>query len=197
VHVFWIDPTLAITTRPRGGDWLSDELSALKREGVSIVVSCLTDPEEHELGLAHEAQIAREQGLRFVRVPIQDRGTPANADAFATVVDGLVADRSSGRRIAVHCRQGLGRAPLVAASILVGASIGGGAGGGCRTAAELGREGRQAATASSRSSSSSSSSSPPGTTAKPESSAMGSPASGAMPAASACASRADAAVSAA
>ena len=119
MDVFWIDPTLAIITRPRGGDWLSDELSALKREGVGVVVSCLTDAEEHELGLAHEAQVAREQGLRFVRVPIEDRGTPANTNAFARLVDGLVADRASGRRIAVHCRQGLGRAPLVAASILV------------------------------------------------------------------------------
>jgi protein-tyrosine phosphatase len=119
VDVFWIDPTLAITTRPRGGDWLADELSALKREGVSVVVSCLTDPEERELGLAHEAQIAGEQGLCFVRTPIEDRGTPANAHAFAVLVDGLLTDRAAGCRIAVHCRQGLGRAPLVAASILV------------------------------------------------------------------------------
>ena len=60
MDVFWIDPTLAIITRPRGGDWLSDELSALKREGVGVVVSCLTDAEEHELGLAHDSQVARE-----------------------------------------------------------------------------------------------------------------------------------------
>jgi len=35
--------------RPRGGDWLQDEILALKRSGISILVSLLTPEEEDEL----------------------------------------------------------------------------------------------------------------------------------------------------
>jgi len=118
LDLFWIDDTLAIATRPRGGDWLVDEMDDLKAAGVSTLVSCLTGPEEFELGLTSEAFVAREAGLAFVAVPIEDRSTPSRAPLEA-VAGQINADRRSGRRVAIHCRQGLGRAPLVAAAALV------------------------------------------------------------------------------
>jgi len=45
-EVFWIDRLakrlLGIMPRPRGGDWLDDELQALGKAGVNVVVSLLT-----------------------------------------------------------------------------------------------------------------------------------------------------------
>jgi hypothetical protein len=59
--------------RPRGGDWLADELHALRRRGVDMVVCALTDPELMDLELTGETQAA---GLAFVRIPVSDRGVP-------------------------------------------------------------------------------------------------------------------------
>lgn len=46
---------VSIMARPRGGDWLSDEMKDLHTSGVDILVSLLTDVEMGELDLAEEA----------------------------------------------------------------------------------------------------------------------------------------------
>jgi len=118
LDLFWIDETLAIASRPRGGDWLVDEVRGLKAAGVGTLVSCLTGPEEFEFRLQSEAMVARETGLAFVAAPIEDRSIPSRA-SLETVAEQINANRRSGRRVVVHCRQGLGRAPLLAAAALV------------------------------------------------------------------------------
>lgn len=49
--VYWIDlpmaGRLAIMARPRAGDWLEDEISGWRAQGVEIVVSLL---EQEEVG---------------------------------------------------------------------------------------------------------------------------------------------------
>jgi hypothetical protein len=40
----------------RGGEWLSDELAALSREGYDVLVSMLTSQQAHELGLSKESE---------------------------------------------------------------------------------------------------------------------------------------------
>jgi hypothetical protein len=40
---------LAMAARPRGGDWLQDELADWRRSGVNTVFSLLTEEEEHDL----------------------------------------------------------------------------------------------------------------------------------------------------
>ncbi len=119
MDLYWIDSSLAIASRPRGGDWLDDEMASLRREGVDLLVSCLVPPEEQELRLSDEERSATGAGITFTRVPIEDRGIPANSSNFEEVIRRLASDRRAGRRVAVHCRQGLGRAPLVAAAVLV------------------------------------------------------------------------------
>ena len=39
---------LAIAARPRGGDWLGDEIEAWRRLGIATVVSLLTPEEERD-----------------------------------------------------------------------------------------------------------------------------------------------------
>jgi protein-tyrosine phosphatase len=123
MYLYWIDQSLAIASRPRGEDWLDGEMGYLKQQGVDVVVSCLTQPEERELGLIDEEQSANRQGLRFVRSQMEDRGTPPNAATFEMIIDRLSEERRTGHRVAIHCRQGLGRSPLVAASVLVRSSM--------------------------------------------------------------------------
>jgi hypothetical protein len=50
--------TLAIIARPRGDDWLEDEMEALAESGIGVVVSLLTAEEDRDLGLNEEAEIA-------------------------------------------------------------------------------------------------------------------------------------------
>lgn len=119
MDLYWIDSTLAVASRPRGGDWLDDDLRRVRADGVDVLVSCLESHEEAELGLTSEKVAALEAGLVFERIPIVDRGTPGDLAVFASVAAALEARRRSGERIAVHCRAGLGRSPLVAASLLV------------------------------------------------------------------------------
>jgi protein-tyrosine phosphatase len=109
---------LAITARPRGHDWLADEVVGWKRAGVSVVVSLLTPDEETELGLVEEAAECTAAGLQFLRLPVPDRGIPPNRPDFERVVSEVVAELNRGGTVAVHCRQGIGRSALVVLGVL-------------------------------------------------------------------------------
>lgn len=109
---------LGIAPRPRGGDWLNDEVKAWRLSGVDCVVSALTPAEEAELDLAEEDSACQEYGLRFISMPIPDRGVPASPSAFRATVADLSENLNAGRNVLVHCRQGIGRAALIAASVL-------------------------------------------------------------------------------
>jgi protein-tyrosine phosphatase len=109
---------LAILPRPRGGDWLADEVTAWRRAGVDVVLSLLTPDEAAEFGIAAEAVECRAQGIEYLSLPTPDRGVPAPkvaADVIARLA-GLVAD---GKTVAVHCRQGIGRSAVIAAGVLI------------------------------------------------------------------------------
>ena len=54
MNPYWIKNEgfrLAIIPRPRGQDWLADDIGALRNAGVDIVVSALTPAETEEWGL--------------------------------------------------------------------------------------------------------------------------------------------------
>ena len=109
---------LAITARPRGGDWLGDEIDGWKRAGVGMVISLLTPDEESELELTGEAVECDARGVRLVSLPVTDCSTPADRSAFDEVVNEVVTALGNGVRIAIHCRQGIGRSALLAAAVL-------------------------------------------------------------------------------
>jgi hypothetical protein len=48
--------------RPRGGDWLIDEIKALRESDVNVLVSLLTPAEVSEFDLAEEASFCHTQG---------------------------------------------------------------------------------------------------------------------------------------
>jgi protein-tyrosine phosphatase len=102
---------------PRGGDWLDDEVEALRAEGVEVLVSALTSSELVELQLSAEPELARQAGLTYISFPIPDRGVP---EVAATTLVGQLGERlAAGQFIVVHCRAGIGRSSLIAAAVLV------------------------------------------------------------------------------
>jgi protein-tyrosine phosphatase len=110
---------LAIMARPRAGEWLEDEVSGWKAEGIDTVVSLLERDEVEELGLGLEATLCALQGIEFISFPIADRGVPSEP-AAATLSDVLVSELGGGKNIAIHCRAGIGRSSVVAACVMVG-----------------------------------------------------------------------------
>ena len=89
---------LALASRPRGGEWLDDEMASWQRDGIDMVLSLLTPEEEQALDLAAEAGVT-------------------------TVVERAGSALSSGKNIAVHCRQGIGRTGLIAACLLISRGV--------------------------------------------------------------------------
>jgi hypothetical protein len=95
---------VAIVARPRGGDWLRDEVSALSTEGIDVLVSMLTEEESIELGLESESEDCEAVAIKFVNLPIPDRSVPSDADDFLRSVERLAEMVRDGRSLAVHCR---------------------------------------------------------------------------------------------
>jgi protein-tyrosine phosphatase len=121
--IFWVQdgqpPRVAIVPRPRGLDWLRDDLAALKAGGLDILVSFLPAYEAEELGLSEEAQIAAEAGLEFIAYPILDRTVPVDLPDFRTLVSRLAAEVRAGRRVGAHCRGSIGRSTVLIAALMI------------------------------------------------------------------------------
>lgn len=114
---------LAIVPRPRGGDWLEDEIHALKDGHFDVLVSLLTGDESGEFDLAVEAHLSRAHGLQFCEFPIPDLGIPPSLTAARELIDKLYGGLKAGKKIAIHCRQGIGRSGLIAAGLLVASGV--------------------------------------------------------------------------
>jgi protein-tyrosine phosphatase len=123
--LFWIPGPwrgrLAISGRPRGGDWLEDEVRGWRSAHVDSVVSLLEKNEEKQLELSEEGHVAEANGIHFVSFPIVDRGVPASVRSTVALLRSVNDALESGKNVAVHCRQGIGRAALVAAGTLMAA----------------------------------------------------------------------------
>jgi protein-tyrosine phosphatase len=121
--LYWINGTwpgkLAISSRPRGGDWLEDEISGRRKAGVDAVVSLLTPQENEDLQLGPESNLAQARGLLFLALPVEDRGVPPSWDDASQAVGKIGEMLRQGRNVAVHCRQGIGRSGMIAAAVLV------------------------------------------------------------------------------
>ena len=121
--VFWVAGfwrgRLGILPRPRGGDWLGDETRGWREAGVDMVVSLLEPEEQTDLVLEGEAAAAAASGVEFRSFPIPDRGVPTSRELTAEVAGVIAAALETGRNVAVHCRQGIGRSALMVGGVLV------------------------------------------------------------------------------
>ena len=110
---------LAIMPRPRGGDWLEAEIRAWSRAGINAIVSLLAPDEIADLDLSEEERLCEANGIQFVSFPIPDRGVPSSKEAVANLGAKWIALLNDGNNIAIHCRQGIGRAALIVICLLV------------------------------------------------------------------------------
>ena len=122
-ELYWIEGPgqgkLAILPRPRGGDWLEDEVRGWRVAGVDGVVSLLTSDEVADFDLAQEGSLCEAHGIDFWQFPIVDRSVPASRKATLDFVKKLADLLAEGKSIAIHCRQGIGRSALIAGCLLV------------------------------------------------------------------------------
>jgi protein-tyrosine phosphatase len=118
---------LALAARPRGGDWLPDDVANWKRSGIGLVVSLLTPDEARDLQLSGESRETQSQGLEFFSFPIPDRDVPASESEVGRLLERIDQKLSSGKNVLVHCRQGIGRSGIIAACLLVKRGISPGA----------------------------------------------------------------------
>lgn len=122
-NIYWVDGPwpgkLALAARPRGGEWLEDEITNWQRQGVKTVLSLLTSEEQRELDLVNESAEAKAHGITFLTFPIEDRQVPDSEKSLTKILEQVDSELSSGRNVLVHCRQGIGRVGLVAACLLL------------------------------------------------------------------------------
>lgn len=126
-ELYWIEGPwpgrLAIMPRPRGGDWLEDEISSWQRLGIDAIVSALTREENAELDLIQEKAECEKAGIEFLAFPIADRGVPLSGKDTWELVRRLEQKLAQGKKIAIHCRQGVGRAAMLAACVLASSGV--------------------------------------------------------------------------
>jgi protein-tyrosine phosphatase len=126
-ELYWVEGPwpgrLAIMPRPRGGDWLEDEVRSWRESGIDVVVSLLTAEEIIELNLAAEEELCRQNGLELLSLPIPDRGVPPSLVVTSELLTKLAELLTSGKNIAIHCRQGIGRAGMIASALLASTGI--------------------------------------------------------------------------
>jgi len=126
-EVYWVPELegfrLAIMPRPRGHEWLAEEVRGWSLLGLNHVISLLEPHEVRELGLLDEAALCAAHALTFTSFPVPDRGVPASLHRASELILGAAAGLTSGEAIAIHCRAGIGRSALLAGCILINLGV--------------------------------------------------------------------------
>jgi len=127
MRIYWIDyiqnGALGMMARPRGNDWLEDEIKKLKLADVKMVVSLLEEHEEAELQLTEEQEFCKQYDIEFVNFPIIDRGVPADPEAYLQLIS-RIEQQLENKKVAIHCRMGIGRTSVIAAGVLLKSGYG-------------------------------------------------------------------------
>jgi protein-tyrosine phosphatase len=116
IHQFDNGARIGIMPRPRGGDWLEDEIIHFKRQYVTLLVSLLEREEIIELELQEEGVMCVKHRIEFMHFPIKDRSIPLAADKFIQELSNKI---DAGVSIVIHCRMGIGRSSIIAGSVLL------------------------------------------------------------------------------
>jgi protein tyrosine phosphatase (PTP) superfamily phosphohydrolase (DUF442 family) len=105
-RLYWLTPKLAVSRAPTPGDW-----RRIGAAGISAVVDLRA--EAAEVSLFEQAA-----GIEYLRMPIEEYKAPSEAD-LQRVASWICERLSVEKAVLVHCREGLGRSPLVACAALV------------------------------------------------------------------------------
>jgi protein-tyrosine phosphatase len=94
-------------------------MRAWRQAGVDSVVSLLTAGEEKDLDLVGERAATEAAGMAFHSFPIVDRSVPESRQEAARFAGQMLEELARGMAVVIHCRQGIGRAALLAASVMM------------------------------------------------------------------------------
>lgn len=123
LHQFDNLAKIGIMARPRGNDWLEDEINHLKNNGVDILVSLLEKSEIAELGLEDEEKYCLVNNISYINFPIKDRDIPQDKSLLEKFITKTILNIKDGKSVVIHCRMGIGRASIIASSILLNFNI--------------------------------------------------------------------------
>jgi hypothetical protein len=76
LHNFESASRLGIMARPRGNEWLEEDILSLGRQEAQTIVSLLDRNEIYELGLEKESELCLKNGIEYINPPITDRNVP-------------------------------------------------------------------------------------------------------------------------
>ncbi len=110
---------LAVMAKPVAGEWIDDEFLGIARFGIKCLVSLLESHEIRDLGLSKAPMLCELNGVDYINFPIPDRGVPALSPKIYGLIEGIHQRIHRGENTVIHCRAGIGRTGLLAASILV------------------------------------------------------------------------------
>lgn len=123
MRIYWIDflkkGALGMMARPKGNDWLEDEIISLKNNEIDLVVSLLEKQEEISLKIENESFFCKKYDINYINFPIPDRGIPKNTSSFVSLIETINEYLKCNKKVVVHCRMGIGRTSLVAAALLI------------------------------------------------------------------------------
>jgi protein-tyrosine phosphatase len=124
VKIYWLHnfenaSKLGTMARPRGNEWLEEDILSLRKQGVQIIVSLLDRNEIYELGLEKESKLCLKNGIDYINFPIADRNVPKPYPEFHDFIGQLKEKLSAGRHMVIHCRMGIGRSTIIAGCLLI------------------------------------------------------------------------------
>jgi ADP-ribosyl-[dinitrogen reductase] hydrolase len=104
---------------------LDADMSAIKGWGTSSLVTLMEDHEFQQLGVRLLPFKAREHHLNWFHLPIRDVSIPDIRfhERWLGIGMCLMDSLKEGGRVVIHCRGGLGRSGIVAALLLIEASL--------------------------------------------------------------------------
>ncbi|MBY5986626.1 MULTISPECIES: protein-tyrosine phosphatase family protein [Roseovarius] len=112
---------LGIAPMPgRGGHW-QDDLQHLADWKPALVVSMTTVSEQVTHGLADMGAEIQDKGTRWIHLPVEDMGVPAQEriEEWHTASKTALAALQGGGRVLIHCFGGCGRSGMAALRLMV------------------------------------------------------------------------------
>lgn len=106
LNLSWVTDDLAV-----GGAFRSPDIPRLRRLGIRSVVDCREEASDDEIQLTAN-------GISYLRLPTPDAHELRQED-LAGGVRWIEERLAAGDKVYVHCLHGVGRAPLLAACLLV------------------------------------------------------------------------------
>ncbi len=101
------------------GRSLEDDISEMKKQGISHVISLVTEQEYHDYGVSNLKEEYKKAGLGSYYLPIFDQRVPTK-DALIKTLDWMDEIlKNDKNQILVHCVGGLGRSGTLAAAYLI------------------------------------------------------------------------------